>query len=254
MPYKFALDGQDYSDYAAGPVLYSMPGQPAFPIRLATDIFQRCQAQLQQYSRAAPYRVYDPCCGSAYLLVTLAYLHWPDIHEIIASDIDPNVIPLAERNLSLLTLSGVDARIAQLTDLYKQYGKLSHQQAMGSAQRLREQLLAHRADTQPLPSRLFIANALDKQSIHDQLPQGRVDLVITDLPYGQRTEWRELSTAPDATAPAWQLLETLRGVMAPQSIIALTTTKHQKIAHDAYRRVEHFQLGKREIFLFMPRG
>jgi hypothetical protein len=253
MPYKFALDGQDYSDYAAGPVLYSAPGQPAFPVRLATDIFQRCQAQLQRHGRAAPYRVYDPCCGSAYLLVTLAYLHWPDICEILASDVDPAVGPLAERNLSLLTLQGVDARIAQLADLYGQYGKSSHQQALASAQRLREQLLTYQIESHPLPNHMFVASALDKPRIHAHIPEGSVDMVITDLPYGQRTEWHELPREPDGPDPAWQLLEALRGVLAPQSVVALTTTKRQKIAHDAYWRVEHFQLGKRQTFVFMPK-
>src|SRR5262245_55152460 len=88
MPYLFVHDRHDFTDVAAGPVLYSLPGRPAFPVRLTSEIFQRCQAHLLQLGNEPPYTVYDPCCGSAYLVVTLAYLHWPAIQQIVVSDID----------------------------------------------------------------------------------------------------------------------------------------------------------------------
>src|SRR4030095_5584329 len=96
-----------------------------------------CCPHLQRPGSAGPYTVYDPCCGSAYLLTTLAYLHWPAIQLVVGSDVDAEVIPLAMRNLSLLTLTGVESRIAQLAELSRQFGKPSHAQALASAERLR---------------------------------------------------------------------------------------------------------------------
>src|SRR5262245_25916369 len=121
MPYRFVSERPDYSDFAAGPVLYSLPGRPAFPVRLASEIFQRCQAHLRRTGSAGPYTIYDPCCGSGYLLTVLAYLHRPMIQQLAGSDVDAEVIPLAARNLSLLTLAGVEARIAQLAELSERF-------------------------------------------------------------------------------------------------------------------------------------
>ena len=252
MPYRVAQDRPDYTDFAAGPVLYSLPGQPAFPVRLASEIFQRCQAHLLHLGRAAPYTVYDPCCGSAYLLVTLAYIHRPAIRQIVASDVDSTVIPLAERNLSLLTLAGVDTRIAQLAQLFEQFGKPSHAQALASARRLRGRLSSYR-QLHPIQSRIFVANALHGVDLQSHLERGAVDLIMTDLPYGQRTTWREIESPTGALDPGWQLLEALRGIVEPASIIAITATKQQKVGHDAYHRVEQFQIGKRRTRFFMLR-
>jgi hypothetical protein len=252
MPYRYAHDRPDYSDFAAGPVFYSLPGQPAFPVRLASEIFQRCQARLLRFGSAGPYTVYDPCCGSAYLVATLAYLHWPSIRHIVGSDVDPAVIPLAERNLSLLTPSGVETRMAQLARLYQEYGKPSHARALASAERLLARLHTyHRLHL--IPSRAFVADALRAAEVEAHIARGSVDIVMTDLPYGQRTMWRETTPQPAGPGPAWQLLEALRGIVAPRSVIAVTTTKQDRVAHDAYERVEQFQLGKRRTLFFMLR-
>jgi 23S rRNA (guanine2535-N1)-methyltransferase len=248
MPYRFAHDRPDYTDFAAGPVLYSLPGQPAFPVRLTTEIFQRCQAHLQRLGRFPPYAVYDPCCGSAYLLTTLGYLHWPAIRQLVGSDVSQEVIGLAERNLSLLTLAGVDARIAQLAGRHEQYGKPSHAEAQASAERLRARLLAYR-ELHPIRSRFFAADALDGATLRSHFGDEAVDIVITDLPYGQRTAWQGDSDQA-APGPEWQFLEALREIVTPLSIIAVTATKRQKLAHEAYERVEQFQIGKRRTLFF----
>lgn len=250
MPYRFALDRPDYTDFAAGPVLYSLPGQPAFPVRLTTEIFQRCLAHLARAGVPAPYTVYDPCCGSGYLLTTLGYLHWPAIRQLVASDVAPEAVTLAERNLSLLTLPGIEARIAQLARLHEQFGKPSHAQALASAERLRALVQAHSARHQ-LQSRVFAADALDGAGLQAHFAGETVDIVMTDLPYGQRTAWRGLAADPDAPSPEWRLLEALRGIVHPASVVAVTATKQQKLAHDAYRRIEQFQIGKRRTQLFM---
>jgi 23S rRNA (guanine2535-N1)-methyltransferase len=251
MPYRFAHERPDYTDFAAGPVLYSLPGQPAFPVRLTTEIFQRCQAHLRHMGRVPPYDVYDPCCGSAYLLTTLGYLHWPAIRQLVGSDVNPEVIGLAERNLSLLTLAGVEARIAQLAGQHEQFGKSSHAEAQASAERLRARLLAYR-DLHPIRSRVFAADALDRSALGAHFGGEMADIVITDLPYGQRTAWQG-RVDREAPGPEWQFLEALREIVTPLSIIAVTASKRQKLAHAAYERVEQFQIGKRRTLFFRLR-
>jgi hypothetical protein len=249
MPYRFALQRQDYSDLAAGPVLYSLPGRPAFPVRVASEIFQRCQARLERLGNAGPYVLYDPCCGSAYLPVTVALLHWQAVRRVIASDVDPSVLPLAERNLSLLTLPGVAGRIAQVRQLHQQHGRASHLQALASAERLRE-IVQEGLRQHPIDTRSFVADALLPGEIGRQVEPGAVDTVLTDLPYGQRSAWQGGAEQLHHD-PAWQLLEALRAVVRPDSIVAVTATKAQPVAHEAYRRVEQLQVGKRRTTILM---
>src|SRR5262249_13232498 len=105
MPYRFALEREDYSDLAAGKGFQSLPHNPAFPIRLANEIFQRCIAIRAQINSSSPEErlvLYDPCCGSGYLLGTLAYFNWPHLAQLIGSDIEPRALAVAAKNLALL--------------------------------------------------------------------------------------------------------------------------------------------------------
>ena len=68
MQYQFATERPDYSDLASGRVLYSMPGHPAFPIRLGSEILQRCLALRRAAGYSSPVVLYDPCCGTGYLV------------------------------------------------------------------------------------------------------------------------------------------------------------------------------------------
>lgn len=137
MPYRFATDQTDYSDCSSGRVFYGKPGHPAFPVRLASDVFQRCVDVLRADGHLGPYAIYDPCCGGAYHLSTLAYLHWRDIREITGSDVDADALALARQNLSLLTIEGLDRRIAEIAQMLQSYGKPSHEAALASAQGFR---------------------------------------------------------------------------------------------------------------------
>ncbi len=140
MQYQYAKERPDYSDLTSGRVFYSLPGHPAFPVRLASEIFQRCiMFRKTLYKNQTPCALYDPCCGTAYHLGVLGYLHGEYIREIIGSDIDAKVISLAARNLEMLSLSGLDKRINEITIMLEQYGKNSHKDALKSAHVLQGQ-------------------------------------------------------------------------------------------------------------------
>jgi 23S rRNA (guanine2535-N1)-methyltransferase len=253
MPYKFAIEQRDYSDLASGRVLYALPGHPAFPIRLASEIFQRCVARCAASGNTQRQIVYDPCCGAAYHLSTLAYEHWHFIQEIIASDIDCRAVEIAQRNLGLLTPEGLSKRMRELTDQYRKYGKASHQAALKSAERLHQQV-GERVKQHPLRTRAFQASAFDAQALVSQLGDTQVDIVLTDVPYGQHSEWQ--GTGHDhhdqPLNEVSAMLTALQSILHVGSVVAVVSNKQQKPAHNAYERVERFQLGKRQVTLLKP--
>lgn len=245
MEYKYAKEQLDYSDYASGRVFYSVSGHPAFPVRLASEIFQRCMAHRQaMYQIASPCVLYDPCCGTAYHLSILAYLHKRSIQTVIASDVDEEVIGLAEKNLGLLNMDGLENRIAEIKSMLERYGKDSHKEALKSANVLktilsREHLLA---------TKTFQANVLEKACLLQKLPPHSVDLVFTDVPYGQHSNWG----GSNVSDPLWSMLDSLLGVLSRSGIVAIVSNKGQKALHEGYQRIEQFQVGKRRVSILRP--
>ena len=246
MQYKYEKVSQDYSDLASGRVFYSLPGHPAFPIRLASEIFQRCLASRATiYKNTTPCTLYDPCCGAAYHLSVLAYLHRNHIREIIASDIDERAIAVARRNLGLLNVAGLDQRIGEITKMLEQYHKESHKEALASAHILKNRIISW-VQEGPLTTRVFQSNAADSQTMLNNIKAKSVDMVFTDVPYGRHSQW-QLSNPGEL--PLGSMLDALIGVLSASSIVAVVSDKGQKVAHKSYQRVEQFQIGKRRVVI-----
>jgi tRNA G10 N-methylase Trm11 len=251
MQYKHAKEPLDYSDFSSGRVFYSLPGHPAFPVRLASEIFQRCVAHRKIiYGNSSTCRLYDPCCGAAYHLSVLAYLHREDIREVIGSDIDEKAVALAERNLGLLNMDGLKKRIDEISTMFEQYGKESHREALQSASILKEKLSAL-TEPHTLTTRVFQANATDRQAISEHVGPRSVDIVFTDVPYGRHSQWCD-SNYNALSNPLRSMLEALLGVLSTSSIVAISSDKGQKAMHERYRRIEHFQVGKRRVVILKP--
>ncbi len=244
MAFRYATEKEDYSDFASGQVFYSIPGQPAFPVRLASEIFQRCLALLPPEIASAPVTLYDPCCGSAYHLAVLGLLHRAHLASLIASDIDSEVVKIATRNLSLLTPQGLAERRRAIAADWQRFGKTSHQAALDSADRFGERL----ANTPTFPTRSFVADATAPRAIAAALTQP-VDLVISDLPYGQLSEWQGVGRHDQ---PTWHFLEQLQSVLHSHSVVALATTKGAVVAHEGFARYGRFRHGKRLITFLKP--
>lgn len=172
MRYLFASERRDYSDYASDHVFMGRPGHPAFPLRLASELFQRC--------RRAPGRDGSVCALRPVLrgrLSTLAYLHWHEIDQVIGSDIDEEALVLAARNLSLLRLEGLDRRIEDLAAMRAAYGKASPAAALEHAGVLRQRLAALN-ETHRVEAHLLCADATDGQALRNQLMDQRIDVVL----------------------------------------------------------------------------
>jgi 16S rRNA G966 N2-methylase RsmD len=253
MPYQFATERPDYSDLASGRVFYNLPGYPAFPIRLADEILQRCLAIRHTNQLTGPITMYDPCCGGAYHLSVLASLHWKSFRVIIGSDVDPSALQAAQKNLGLLNPTGMAQRVNEISGMLQLYGKESHREALASAHRLQDKI-ATLAATHPLNTRTFQANALDQAQLQENLKSTKIDIVFADVPYGLHSQWQLPASGNDAQNPLWQMLEAVSGVLLPTSIVAIAFDKGQKASHEKYQRVEQFQVGKRRIAILKPKG
>jgi 16S rRNA G966 N2-methylase RsmD len=251
MQYKFVIAPPDYSDLSSGRVFYSLPGHPAFPVRLASEIFLRCLASRKTiYQDSTPCTIYDPCCGAAYHLSVLACLYGEKIREVIASDIDEKAVDLAKRNLGLLSVEGIDRRIYEITEMFELYHKDSHKEALASGKILKDRISLF-AREHPLATRVFQSSAMDSQIISENIKPKSVDIVFTDVPYGQHSHWQD-SNPSELTNPLWSMLEALTVILTPSSIVAIVSDKQQKVAHQGYQRIEQFQIGKRRVVILKP--
>jgi 23S rRNA (guanine2535-N1)-methyltransferase len=249
MPYLFATEDSDYSDLASGRVLYNLPGAPAFPVRLVNEIYQRARARLGLNRRIT---LYDPVCGGAYHLCALGFLHGDALQAVLASDISSEAVRLARRNLGLLSPEGLRQRKAEIQSMLDQYGKESHTAALRSVDTLSARLDQMTASG-VIHTRVFQANALDGAELLQNLSGETIDLVLSDIPYGQMSAWEQTGIpGSKQESPLWQMLAALRPVLAAGALVAVAADKQQKIAHEHYQRVERFQIGKRQVSLLRP--
>jgi hypothetical protein len=244
MPYRYTKN-HNFEDYSSGRVFYASPGVPAFPVRLASEVFQRGLSRWQKAGGSGSCRIYDPTCGGGYWLAVLAFLHWESITSIFASDFENNSITLAKRNLSLLTKEGLDNRITEIEKLLETFNKDSHAAALESALRLRNALVAN-LDRHEISTHVFQANALNPLALRQGLGKTPIDLVLADVPYGWHSEWEGQPTYQGKT-PVWQMLNALTEQVSTRTILAIAANKNQDVSHVAYRRLERFQIGKRRV-------
>src|SRR6185369_11988829 len=95
---------------------------------------------------------------------------------------------LAKRNLELVSIAGLDKRIIEISAMSERYGKASHKDALRSAQILRSNSLAL-ARKYPVSTRVFRANSTESKEIFNNIKAKSVDIVSTDVPYGQHSDW-----------------------------------------------------------------
>lgn len=236
MQYKYC-ENENFEDLACGRVLIHRTGFPNFPIRLAQEIFCRCKAYLGKQNGI---RLYDPCCGGAYLLTVLGFLNPDSLDSIAGSDISREAVDLAGENLSLLTREGLRRRIDALRELYSLHGKDSHLQAVESGERLLQRL----EQAASLPHTRVFVNDLFSPNFPEEA--FRADIVFLDVPYGNLVQWQG-----DSPSSA-RLLDSLLPVLTPDSVVAVCSDKSQKFSSPQFQRLEKQSAGKRVFQIFRP--
>lgn len=234
MEYKYMNDN-NFEDFSSGRVLYHKPGMPNFPVRLAGEIFCRCL----NYINKKNITIYDPCCGSSYMLTVLGLLYYNKIENIVASDINEDSIILSKNNLSLLSEDGLLKRKIQIQQMYDEFNKPSHLDALMS---INVFLDIVRSNNYKINIDTFVDDILDPNVLTRK--NFKADIVITDVPYGNLAKWSDKNiNAIDV------LLDNLISILSNKSIIAIIADKYQKINNDKYDRLEKFKVGKRQIFI-----
>lgn len=237
LKYIYEKKQENYGDFASGRVMYNQEGAAAFPVRLASEIFLRSKDYLERKGVKEPFIIYDPCCGGAYLLTTLGFLHGKCFSKIIGSDVDEGVLGLARRNLALLSLDGIEKRIRELENDIRKYNKESHKEALKSALTLKG--ILEEKDYS------FSVECFQADALADRLPGIDVDLIMTDLPYGNLTTWSGAYDNDDNSLGLF--LDNMLDLLKPTSILTIISEKSQKIEHKGYNRIKHFTTGKRRI-------
>lgn len=228
---------ENFEDYSSGRVLYGAPGATNFPVRLANEIFQQCIEYLSKKGKSNEYIMYDPFCGAGYMLTVLGLIHGSKIQKIFGSDTDKTILEFAAKNLSLLSVEGIDNRISELKEFIQQYGKTSHKEALESAETLKSNVILHQIKTE-----LFKYNITDDSHLLEKI--SKIDLLITDLPYGKLTSYSGLQ---EGINPVQILLDKIKSRLTATSIVVIVSDKKQKILHKGYVCLKKFKVGKRKI-------
>lgn len=234
MQYRHAPDA-DYADLASGLVVRSAPGHPAFPVRLTVELFHRAVRCLP---RSGPVTVWDPMCGSGQLLTTLGLSCRARLRGLLGSDAHAEPLAIAERNLALLTGSGLAARRDELAALANAHGKPAHATAVAAAGRLAGRLAADGGD---LPCALHRVNALDPDALRPLAERHAPDIVIADVPHGQQTGW----TAHHGRGGDAELIAALGAVLPAASVIVVVSRARRVPLPDGVAARERVRVGHR---------
>lgn len=248
MKYKFEKEKKNYSLFASGSVLFSFAGQPAFPLRLTSEIYQRCEEILKRTNLNPPYSVYDPFCGSGYLITSLGFLHGNQISSLTGSDINNDAVNLTNRNLSLLSFAGLSQRRQELIALYRKFNKDSHLEATEKVTQLIENYLTPHLEK--IVKYAFQADALSNSSIESNIKGKSIDIVISDIPYGNQTKWILKDELINKETPVVDFLATIKYFVKPKGLVVLAAQHSINFSNiPDFFKINHFKIGHRHIYI-----
>jgi tRNA G10 N-methylase Trm11 len=230
MVYKY-FSKNNFEDLSSGKILFHKSKYTNYPVRLAGEIFSQC---LEHTNKINNLIVYDPCCGSGYLLTILGLLFNEKIEKIFASDISEEAINLTISNLSLLSICGLEKRKNDIMELKNKFNKESHIKALDSIKNIC-QLMKHDIKTE-----IFVADILKENELENR--HFCADIVITDVPYGNLVSWNNKTDDPMDN-----LLNTIFSIINRETIIAISHDKYQKINNEKYNRIKKYKIGHRII-------
>jgi 23S rRNA (guanine2535-N1)-methyltransferase len=244
MVYLFEKKKINCEELASGSIIQSYKGMPAFPIRLALEIYQRCKVFLKKHNILPPYSIYDPCCGSGYILTTLGILNSKEIERIYASDISKEAIELTNKNLSLLKEEGFLSRIFELEQLIGLYNNDSHRLFLAHAKTLKDKLIKDRRPDITVLQRNILSDNVEVDI--------KVNIIITDIPYNRQSDWKNDEHVSLSTqAVQERFLNNIYRSLEKDGVASIITPKTEKLFSDKLKIVDKFIVGKRRIYILI---
>jgi SAM-dependent methyltransferase len=230
MQYKY-FSKNNYEDFSSGRIILHKLNYPNFPVRLAGEIFCQCSEYIRKTKELC---VYDPCCGSGYLLTILGFLFNDKIKTIYGSDINEEAIIFTQKNHTNLSTTGLEKRKNDILDLINKQNKQSHKDALNSLNNI-SKYIKH-----DIKINTFIADILKEDELKSRA--FCADIVITDIPYGNLVSWNT-----ELNHPVNILLDTIIPIINKDTIIAVIYDKSQKINNSKYTRLRKYKVGHRII-------
>ncbi|MDE7044806.1 MAG: hypothetical protein K2O97_07290 [Acetatifactor sp.] len=146
------------------------------------------------------------------------------------------MILYAKKNAALLTDEGMDRRQAEIRQLFDEYGKSSHLEALHSCDKLRNML------AQDMAAEIFRADSTKA------LPKVMPDIIFTDVPYGNLVRWDNDEGLSDGEGHSLDSMLEQRWLIAhKKTILAVCMDKMQRISYDRWKRLERQNIGKRRF-------
>lgn len=230
MIYRFA-EKNSFQYLAAGSVIKSYKGNTNFPVRLGHEIFNRC---LQYFDNKEKVTIYDPMCGSGYLLTTIGLLNFNKISKIYGSDINDEVINVARKNLRLLTIEGIKKRENEIQHLLDNYDRESYKIGLQQITIFKDIV------NKDLDFELFKRD-LFEESVKSDI---KADIIIMDLPYNNLVNYQ-------GNYSKNKLEEQIVSLTQKNTIIAVIKNKAQKLTiNSTLQRLEKIKTGKRVIEIY----
>ncbi len=234
MAYRYATERADHTDLASGNVLHSAPGHPGFPVRLASELFQRSLAHLDTEQAG----LWDPCCGSGHLVTVLALLHRDRVAHVHACDVDHDAVQIAARNLELLSAHGMAQRERELRGRAVEFDRAAFADRADATLRLAERLRELGGDVP--------RSVCEHDAFAPSPPQRPVDVVLTDVPYGDLAHW---SGARPAGGEVPALMRAHAAVLPRWAVLAVTARTRRIDLPEGTRPLERVRVGNRAAAL-----
>lgn len=240
MEFKFERVKKDYSDFSSDKVLVNAPQTPAFPVRIASEIMSRCLSYLKSKSNIS---IYDPCCGAAHLLTVLGFLYSTNLNKVYGTDIDDKAIQYAHQNLNFLTSDGLMQKTRELKTRYNNLSNTFNEKSIQSSERLAAMIRGSEKTQNNICCKRWDITSSTPPSFQ------RVNVVITDLPYGNMTYWE----GNKSDNPINKMLSNIYEILdLENSIIAIISDKQQKIKHEKFFQIKRLKHGKRQFTFLKP--
>ena len=142
-------------------------------------------------------RVLDPCCGNGIVLAVLRSLYPRYLAALHGRDIDSRALEVTEHNLSIL--SSGEAMNQWIAELLKRRDRTGSARLDGVIERA-HLLQARLVEGEPADHAAAVATFIERQNVLAGVEsdrsrvgesQERFDLILTDPPYGRRSDWQE---------------------------------------------------------------